>query len=158
VLQVCNHFRERGSILGWEAHQDACRGVPSLVIGENRNLPASRVSESWEDLKDQYRSCRVYLHTAIHPYEDGFNLSVLEAMATGMPVATLAHPTSPIRDNVSGVVCDSPAELRERILWLLAKPEEAFRLGRGALQKLKQEFPIEKFCREWESVVEAEIA
>jgi glycosyltransferase involved in cell wall biosynthesis len=151
VLQVCNHFRERGAILGWEAHREACRGIESLIIGANPRLPGSRVSQSWDDLKEQYRSFRVYLHTAVHPYEDGFNLSVLEAMATGMPVATIAHPTSPIRDNLEGVVSDSPMQLREKILRLLDDTDEAARLGQGARQRLTEVFPIETFRREWDS-------
>jgi glycosyltransferase involved in cell wall biosynthesis len=73
-----------------------------LLIGENRDLHYSRRASSWEDLKEQYRSFRIYLHTSVYPYEDGFNLALLEAMASGMPVATMKNPSSPIVDGVGG--------------------------------------------------------
>ncbi|MCK7492396.1 MAG: hypothetical protein MZW92_12915 [Comamonadaceae bacterium] len=96
VLQVCNHLQERGAMLGWEMHQSLCQDLPSLVLGLNARIPGSRQSESLDDLKEQYRRWRVYLYTAVHPYEDGYNLPLLEAMATGMPVATVSNPTSPV--------------------------------------------------------------
>ena len=35
-------------------------------------------------------------------YEDGYNLAMLEAMASGMPVVALANRSSPITDGVDG--------------------------------------------------------
>jgi hypothetical protein len=60
VLQVCNHFRERGAMLGWETHRKVCTGIPTLILGNNRRIPGSRVAGSWDELKEEYRSCRVY--------------------------------------------------------------------------------------------------
>ena len=155
VLQVCNHLRERREILGWDTHETVCRGLPRLLLGENGGLPDSRRAESWEDLKEQYRSYRVYLHTAIYPYEDGYNLSMLEAMATGMPVATISHPTSPIQDAVHGIVAGTAGELRERVVRLLDNPDEALRMGRSARQKLEGDFPLPAFQSAWQAVAES---
>jgi hypothetical protein len=152
VLQVCNHFRERGAMLGWDIHRAVCRGVPDLVVGENPRIPGSRIAGSWEDLKEEYRSCRVYLHTAVYPYEDGFNLAVLEAMATGMPVGMVHHPTSLVEPGVDGFSAGSVEELREQIVWLLERPEEAIRMGSAARRKLGRDLPISSFRRQWESV------
>ena len=142
-------------MLGWERHETVCRGLPHLLLGNNRGLVDGRTTSSWEDLKEQYRSYRLYLHTAIHPYEDGYNLSVLEAMATGMPVATLSHPTSPIQDGVQGVVAPTAVELRERVLWLLDHPGEALRLGIAARQTLERDFPIAAFQSGWQAIAES---
>jgi hypothetical protein len=155
ILQVCNHLRERGEMLGWETHEVVCRGLPHLLLGNNRGLPGARATESWEDLKEQYRTYRLYLHTAVHPYEDGYNLSVLEAMATGMPIATVFHPTSPIKDGVEGVVAPTARELRERVLWLLDHPREALQLGRSARQTLERDFPLAAFQSGWQTVGES---
>jgi hypothetical protein len=157
VLQVGNHLRERGAILGWQIHSTVCQGIPALVLGQNRDLPGSRCATDWDDLKEQYRDYRVYLHTAIHPYEDGFNLGLLEAMATGMPVATIQNPSSPIEDGVEGVVGSTAEELREKVLWLLDRPEEARRRGQAARLKLQKEFPLSAFQSAWESLA-AELA
>jgi hypothetical protein len=132
VLQVCNRLRERGAMMGWSVYESVCQDIPNLVIGDNPNLTCSRMSKDWKDLKDQLRSYRIYLYTPIYPYEDGYNLSLLEAMATGMPVASLGHPTSPVRDGLEGVVASTPEELREKVIELIDNPDEALRLGGGA--------------------------
>jgi glycosyltransferase involved in cell wall biosynthesis len=151
ILQVCNHLRARHALSGWETHRTVCRDLPTLVLGDNPGLPASRKSESWEDLKEQYRSWRVYLYTAPFPYEDGYNLALLEAMATGMPVATLKHPTSPVTDGLEGCVCATAAELRSRVLWLLDHPLEAHRMGAAGRAKIESAFPLAAFRKRWES-------
>jgi hypothetical protein len=153
ILQVGNHIRERGAMLGWESHSTVCRNLPHLVLGENRGLKECRMAESWEDLKEQYRSWRVYLFTAVHPYEDGYNLALLEAMATGMPISTVAHPTSPIADGVEGVSAENAEELRRKTLALLADPTLAACMGQAARAKLEREFPISSFREHWETFV-----
>jgi glycosyltransferase involved in cell wall biosynthesis len=152
ILQVSNHLKERGAMLGWKVHQEVCGGLASKVLGDNPHLPGSNVAESWDDLKDHYRAYRVYLHTALYPYEDGYNLSVLEAMATGMPVATLEHPTSPIEDGAHGVVAAGARELRLKVLRLLNDPAEAARMGAAARSKLEQAFPLQSFQTAWEKL------
>ncbi len=154
VLRVCNHLRERGAILGAAAHEEVCTALPSLVLGVNKGLANSRVSESWDDLKEEYRSCRVYLNTAVYPYEDGYNLALLEAMASGMPVAALSNPTLPVRDGSEGVVEDTPAGLRERVIWLLENPERARHMGEAARSRVTRDFPISEFRRKWSALAE----
>ncbi len=154
VVQVSNHLRERGAMMGWRTHRAVCRGLNSLVIGNNGDLPSSRAARDWEDLKDLLRSYRVYLYTPVYPYEDGYNLALLEAMATGMPVATLQHRTSPIQDGVEGIVASTPEDLRERIVDLLSRPQEAVRMGNGARAKVEKEFPLPKFQRAWKSLAQ----
>jgi hypothetical protein len=151
ILQVCNHLKERGAITGWKTHQEVCRDHPHLVLGNNKTLPLSRVSNSWDDLKEQLRSYRVYLYTPVYPYEDGYNLALLEAMATGMPIASLHHATSPIRDGLEGVTAPTAAELREKIVRLLDNPVEAADMGVQARLRVKQEFPLSEFQRGWQS-------
>jgi hypothetical protein len=155
ILQVCNNLRGRAALLGWEAHRDVCSGLPSLVMGANRGLRESRVADGWDDLKEQYRTYRVYLNTLIHPYEDGYNLAMLEAMAIGMPVATMANPTSPIRHGLDGVIGETAAELREHVIRLLDDAGESVRLGAAARSKVAQEFPIEAFKSAWAGLASA---
>jgi hypothetical protein len=151
ILQVCNRLKERGAMMGWAVHQAVCRDLPSFVIGDNRGLASSRVANDWEDLKEQLRAYRVYLYTPIFPYEDGYNLALLEAMATGMPVATLKHITSPVRDGSEGVVASTAEELREKVVGLLDNPTEALKLGNGARIRVEREFPISEFQHAWEA-------
>ena len=151
VLQVCNHLKERGLMMGWNTYQSVCRDLPNLVLGDNGNLPSSRKANDWNELKEQLRSYRVYLYTPVYPYEDGYNLGLLEAMATGMPVATLTHPTSPIRDGSEGVVADNEAELRDRVVQLLDNPKEAVRMGKNSKIRVEDLFPLREFRDAWQS-------
>ena len=150
ALVVCNHLKERGAMTGWETYRTVCRGLPSLVLGKNPNLPSSRVATDWDDLKEQFRSFCVYLYTPIYPYEDGYNLALLEAMATGMPVATLMHVTSPVRDGIEGVVASNAEELRGKIFSLLDNPVEARKMGAAAHARIEGEFPISEFRNAWQ--------
>jgi hypothetical protein len=152
VLQVCNRLMERGEMMGWSVYRDVCQNIPNLVIGENPDLPSSRMSNSWEDLKEQLRAHRVYLYTPMFPYEDGYNLALLEAMATGMPVACIQHRSSPVRDGLEGIVAATSEELHAKIIKLLDDPEEALRLGEGARLRVEREFAISDFQRAWESL------
>lgn len=151
VLLVANHLEERGEMLGWETYARVCRDLPHLVLGRNRRLPHARIARDWDDLKEQYRTWRVYLYTPVHPFEDGYNLALLEAMATGMPVATLAHPTTPVRDGIDGIVAGSAEELRARVEKLLDSPEEARRMGRNARLRVAELFPMSGFSDAWEA-------
>jgi glycosyltransferase involved in cell wall biosynthesis len=151
ILQVCNHLKERGAMMGWSIHQTVCRNLPSLVLGNNKNLPSSRMADDWDDLKEQLRSYRVYLYTPMYPYEDGYNLALLEAMATGMPVATMRHSTSPIRDGSEGVIAETAEDLRTKVVHLLANPEKAEQLGKAARARVEQEFSQERFRDAWKS-------
>jgi len=154
VLQVCNNLRARGAMMGWETFQAVCRDLPNLVIGDNKDLASSRKAKDWDDLKEHLRSYRLYIYTPIYPYEDGYNLALLEAMATGMPVATLKHVTSPIRDGVEGVVGDTAEQLRMRIAQLLDDPQEARRLGIGAKARVEQVFSLAEFKNAWQDLAD----
>jgi hypothetical protein len=151
ILQVCNHLKGRGTMMGWETYEEVCRDLPNLVLGENPDLASSRMTIGWDDLKEQMRAYRVYLYTPIYPHEDGYNLGLLEAMATGMPVATLRSDTSPIRDGCEGFVCSTVTELREKVLFLLDNPELALAMGKAARDRVEQEFPVSAFAEAWEA-------
>jgi glycosyltransferase involved in cell wall biosynthesis len=154
ILQVCNNLKARGAMMGWEVFSAVSCDLPSLVLGDNRDLACSRRAKNWDDLKEQLRSYRLYLYTPAYPYEDGYNLALLEAMATGMPIATLSHISSPVRDGREGAVADNVNELREKVIHLLNTPQDAERLGFGARARVEKEFPFLKFQAAWEDVAQ----
>jgi glycosyltransferase involved in cell wall biosynthesis len=87
----------------------------------------------------------------VYPYEDGYNLALLEAMATGMPVATLVNQTSPIRDGVEGITGIDAEDLRDKVMSLLDNPEAASVMGQSARARVAQMFPVSAFRESWES-------
>jgi glycosyltransferase involved in cell wall biosynthesis len=155
ILRVGNFFAGRNIMMGQSIAAAATNDLAVTVLGINPEIPGSRLSTSWEDLKQHFRSHRVYLNTTAHPYEDGYNLSMLEAMATGMPVVSLQNPTCPIENDRNGFVAGNPDALRESLLRLLNDPDLARRLGAKARETVEALFPLGRFVDEWNKTFEA---
>ena len=153
VLRVGNRIMERDLMLGFREQVELCSGLPTTLLGDNPQLEESHPSKSWEDLKNHLRKCRVYLNTTKEPYEDGYNLAMLEAMAAGMPVVSLANPGSPLTDGRDGFVSDDLAKLRRSLELLLTDQLLAKTMGEAARRTVAQKFPISKFISRWSHVI-----
>jgi spore maturation protein CgeB/Tfp pilus assembly protein PilF/ubiquinone/menaquinone biosynthesis C-methylase UbiE len=158
VLRVGNLFKERDLMLGYSHQEAILRGLPSTVLGMNPGIRGSRLSHSFDDLREHYRSHRLFLNTTVDGREDGYNLATLEAMATGMPVVSTVNGTSPIRDGENGYISADFDELHERICELLGDPERARRLGAEARRTVCEQFPIEEFVRNWQAEIDETLA
>ena len=75
--------------------------IPVKVIGKTEGLKFSKPAPNWDELRALYSNYRAYLNITREP-EKGYNLATLEAMATGMPVISLHHPFTPIKDGYNG--------------------------------------------------------
>ncbi len=153
VLRVGNFLMERDIILGYSIQDRLLKGLSSTVLGLNPNIADSYVPESWEEFKDFMRSHSVYLNTTRYPYEDGYNLAMLEAMATGMPIISIENPSSPIEDGINGYLSPDEDYLRGRIEELLGNGSLAESLGRRARETIMDKFPIESFVEEWKRIL-----
>jgi len=129
------------------------KSLPVRIVGNNPRIPGAKSASSWEELKRLYSTCRAFINVTREP-EDGYNLATLEAMATGMPVVTLAHPTSPVRDGYNGLVAGNTDELIEKGQRLLSDWELAKELGINARRTIVNEFSIEQFVRRWNDVLQ----
>ena len=154
VLHVGNLKRELASVNGMPDLEQAIGGLPFTLLGLNPTIPGARLSRDWDELKSNFRTHRAYIHTTRMPYEDGYNLAMLEAMATGMPVVALDHPTSPIEDGLSGIVGRSPLELKMGLLELLEDHDRARELGAGARRRVAERFPLSAFQTRWTNLLE----
>jgi tetratricopeptide (TPR) repeat protein len=157
ILRVGNFFTGRDVMLGQSIAAPATNRLPVTVLGINPEIPGARLSNSWNDLKEHFRSHRVYFNTTVHPYEDGYNLSMLEAMATGMPVVSLINPTCPIESGANGFVAEHADELREQLLRLLDDPDLARRLGAMARETVEARFPLDRFVNAWNETFESSL-
>ena len=155
VLRVGNALQERDIMLGFSLQERILAGLPSTVLGLNRHLPGARVPRDWDAFRGFLREHRVYLNTTLEPYEDGYNLAMLEAMATGMPVVSAANRSSPLEDGANGFVSDDEQRLREGLVTLLADRERAAVMGRKAREAVIDRFPIDRFLRAWNRLLDA---
>ena len=90
-----------------------------------------------------------------HPYRwTSLGLSLLEAMALGLPVlafATTAAPEAVPAD--AGVVSNDPDRLLEAARRWLHDPDEAAERGRRARQHVLEHFGLERFLADWQSLL-----
>lgn len=154
VLRVGNSIRARDLMTGFSLQEEVLKGgLPNVIVGENPDIPGSKVSAGWEDLKKAYRENRLLLSTAMPPWEDGYNLAVLEAMATGMPVVSVENPTCPITGGVDGFVGAAAEGLREKILKLLDDADLARRIGAEGRKTVERLFPMSAFLEKWDGAI-----
>jgi glycosyltransferase involved in cell wall biosynthesis/predicted SAM-dependent methyltransferase len=158
VLRVGNNMRERTLMFDVDFQEAVCAGLPNRVAGLNQAIPGARPAATYVELLNLYRTNRCLLHVTREAYEDGYNLAMLEAMATGMPVVSLANATSPLTDGVDGFVSDDAAVLRGRLQELLADRELALQLGSRGRETVAQKFPMERFISAWRDIIESAAA
>ncbi len=124
------------------------KALPLKIIGANPAIPGSATVSTWDELKSMYSCCRAYLNVTRAP-EDGYNLATLEAMASGMPIVTLYHPTSPIVDGYNGLVAYDRYELIIKAGLLLKDYDLSRTLGKNSRQTAEERFHITRFVQAW---------
>ena len=154
VLRVGNLLRERDLMMGFEAGQKLLAGFPAVTLGMNPTLPGARLSQGFADLLAHYRELRVYLNCTVDGYEDGYNLSMLEAMAAGMPVVSTFNHSSPIEDGVNGYISKDIDTLRSGIETLLHDPRRAREMGARARETVREKFGMHAYLTSWLKVVQ----
>lgn len=154
ALRVANQVRARPQRFDWRTHERIVAGHPLRLVGHNPEIPGSAPADSWQQLREYYRSHRAYVHTAGRSLDDGYNLAVVEAMLTGMPVVSLSGSESPVVDGVNGYLSDDPSYLNSRLGELLADPERARELGRRARETALERFSLGAFVSAWHAALD----
>lgn len=154
VLRVGNFMRARDVMLGYHDQVAILAGMPSTLLGLNDPEEGTEVrfSRSWDDLRACFRGYRVFLNTTVDGFEDGYNLAMLEAMATGMPVVSTANRSSPIVDGANGFISADRAVLTTRVRALLADRDLARQLGAEARRTVAERFAMGPFVEKWNRV------
>ncbi len=154
VLRVGNLLKERDLMMGYSFSEKVASNHSMITLGMNPDIPGSRISNGFKDLLNHFQNNRVYINATVDGFEDGYNLAMLEAMATGMPVVTSHNKTSPIRDGINGFCSNDPEYLSRCITDLMQDAELAKKLGENARKTVLEKFPMDKFILSWSSVVE----
>ena len=144
-LRVANHITSKRVFLAWDFHEEALAGLPMRIVGHNPDMPNVEAAADWDDLKRMLASHRFLVHTADPRFEDGFNMSVLEAMAAGMPVLTNRHPTTIVEHGLTGLLAETPAEMRANAERLLGDVDFATELGANARRHIERHFSADRF-------------
>ena len=107
------------------------------------------ITQNFDHARHFLRECRTLIASNIPAYEDGWNLSILEAMAQGMPIVTTYHQRSPIIDGQNGFMSDQVDHLRGKCAEMLRDREMCQEMGARARQTVLREFPLHQFLSNW---------
>jgi glycosyltransferase involved in cell wall biosynthesis len=106
-----------------------------------------------DDIPGVLSSLRLFVSAA---HSEPFGLSIVEAMAAGLPVVATASEGALeiIDDGISGrlVPLDDPESLAEAINDLLDDPFECSRLGRNALLVARERYSVARMVHDTEQV------
>lgn len=87
---------------------------------------------------------------------EGLPVAILEAMASGLPVAATnvaGNPEAVINEETGLIVsAKNPEALAEAICRLLQNPEEAKRMGDNGRNRVKEYFTFDKMVKEYEDI------
>jgi glycosyltransferase involved in cell wall biosynthesis len=116
-----------------------------------RALPPNVEMRSWgtyANLRQLYAESRIVVVPLARPIISGITVA-LEGMAMGKPVILTRNPYVEgfLEDGVTGFYVEpgNPAQLRERIRWLLEHPEEAAAIGRRGREKAERDFSVGRY-------------
>jgi hypothetical protein len=154
VLAAGDLMRETALESGYFTLVEAVAGLPSTLAGFNPRL-GSRVRPTPEAMAEAFRVNRALIAAPTAPYAPPWTPAMLGAMAAGMPVVALAHPTTPIEDGVAGLVGADADGLRAGLLALLEDRDFAARIGRAGRALAIARFGPDRFDRQWTGTLEA---
>lgn len=149
ALRIGNLVKERSAMLGFDMQERIVDGMGNTLVGHNPSLARSVKPACFGMFKSIVSAHRLYVNTTIAPYEDAYNLSMLEAMASGVPVVSFAHPESFIVNGTNGFISGDPDELRRRANGLLCDHSLARSVGEKGRETVAELFPMRRFIERW---------
>jgi glycosyltransferase involved in cell wall biosynthesis len=122
---------------GEEVYADSLmNAVSEMGLGESFRFTGHR-----EDVHELLSAMDIY---ALPSYKESFGVSLLEAMSHALPVIATAigGPLEVVEDGTSGLLVPprNPDRLAEAIIRLVGDTQLRDRLGRGALERVKNNF------------------
>jgi colanic acid/amylovoran biosynthesis glycosyltransferase len=118
-----------------------------------------------ERLQDEFSSAHIFCHpsrTRTDGAKEGIPGTIVEAMATGLPVVTTKHAGIPemVRDGEDGfVVAERDLDaIAKSLLTLTDNPEMRIQMGRNAIRRVQQKADSVRLTAELEAIYSSVIA
>lgn len=151
-VTVVNDLATRGRRVGMDVFERAREAVPLDLVGMDSMRLGGLGAVPLSRLPALTAGYRFFLNPTRYT---SLNLAVCEAMMVGLPILGLAttEMASAVENGVSGHVETSEAALHAHMRRLIAQPEEARALSRGARRIARERFGIGRFVADWNAAL-----
>jgi glycosyltransferase involved in cell wall biosynthesis len=148
-MSLVNQFASRDIFCGWEIWKQLASQCPIQLFGENPGI--SNSLNNVDQLCEAFNNYRCFVNTS---QWSPVPLSLLEAMACGLPVVTTSKQEIPniIQNAYNGYISNDLDILRDMIHYLINNPEKAEEMGKNARQTIIEHFSIERFVENWNNL------
>lgn len=112
-----------------------------------------------DDVPDLLAASDVF---ALSSHHEGLPITILEAMAAGLPVVTtdVGGCAEAVQDGITGLVVppNSPQLLAEAMMWILGDPSMGGRMGAAGRDRVAKHFSVDRFVEQHEHLYETALA
>jgi glycosyltransferase involved in cell wall biosynthesis len=149
---VVNNIARRGRRTGADVFQQAREKVALDLVGMNADDIGGLGEVPYNDLLEFESRYRFFFNPIRYT---SLGLAVCEAMMIGMPVVGLAttEMSAVITNGVNGYVDTNVDHLINCMQDLLADPDKARQISKGAREYAREHFSIERFAQDWDRVL-----
>jgi hypothetical protein len=151
-ISVVNNIARRGRRTGADVFQQAREKVALDLVGMNADDIGGLGEVPYNDLLAFESRYRFFFNPIRYT---SLGLAVCEAMMIGMPVIGLAttEMSAVIHNGVNGYVDTNVDQLIECMQELLADPDKARQISKGARAYAREHFSIDRFALDWDRVL-----
>ena len=159
---------QKGHTILLDAMVDVIKKIPAVILlaigdGPDREKLENKANSlgiqehvHWLGLQQQDEVFKIYsiIDVLVMPslYE-GFGLTATEGMSAGIPIvgSKVAGLTEIIQDGITGylVPVNDSNKLAKALIDLLINPDNAKKMGQEGLQRVSEQFSMEKFRKSW---------
>jgi glycosyltransferase involved in cell wall biosynthesis len=160
VDQVARSFSDVEYVIAGGRHSSIDDRALEGILGKNgtRNNVRLLGHVPWQELADWYRRATVFVMPS---YYETFGISVIEAMAFGLPVVATNTGGLPevVEDGVTGILVPpgNSEALSEALIRLLRDPDLRKRMGRAGRDRVRAEYTIDQVIPQSLAVYESVI-
>lgn len=152
IIAVGNHFARRKE-MNYELLKTLKSKFPITVVGQNPEINNAIICTSRQQYLEELAKHDIFVFTTPHPWNDGYNTATLEAMAAGLAIASLSHPSSPIIHGEGGILAKDSLDLIEKLQKLIDNIDLIKKMGENNKKTINQFFDLESFIKQWNTIL-----